>query len=702
MISSKGNKRRSDNVKTHQKQASSTTANEIVPGEKGGEGYKNTVDDIFGQVEDYAIMILDDHGIITSWNKGAERIKGYHASEILGKNYRIFYSKEDREKKLSERLLDEARRNGRTSYEGWRVRKDGSRFWGNMTLTALRDEHGKITRFLKITRDLTEKKESEDRLSNFYEELTVKNEELKKSEQRYHKLISEVRDYAIILLDRDGLVMDWNLGAEKLKGYTPAEIIGKSFRLFYPKEEKENRLPERLLAEAAEHGSIIHEGWRIRKNGKRFWGNITITALHDDEGNIIGYSKVTRDLTDKKIAEDKISNVVEELKQSNEMLKRSEERYHRMISEVQDYAIVLLSVNGDVLNWNAGAQFIKGYTPAEIVGKNFRLFYPKEDRENGLPEKLLSEARNEGRVIHEGWRVRKDGTKFWGSVVITALHDVEGGVIGFSKVTRDLTERRNADEALRTSAAQLDLKNKTLERLNAELSSFSYIASHDLKEPLRKIQTFAGKMEHIGGLNVQHQEFLAKISHSAERMQKLIHDLLAYSEVSNGVKAFDKIDLNETVEHVKNDLEIIISEKDAIVEYENLPVIVGIPHQINQIFLNLISNSLKFSKPSVPPVIKIKAKLIKGPKLPGHLASSKNEYYQISFTDNGIGFEEEFAGKIFQAFQRLHSRYEFSGTGIGLAIVKKVVENHSGVVEALGRPGIGSTFNVFLPVNQPA
>ena len=305
---------------------------------------------IFDEVDEYAIILLDVSGIILSWNKGAKRIKGYDAKEIIGKNYKIFYTKEDKETDLSSKLLEEAKVKGKTSYEGWRVRKNGQRFWGSLTLTALHNDDGSLRGYLKITRDMTEKKIAEDSYSNFVEELKLKNEELKESEERYHKMVGEVLDYAIILLSKEGKILDWNKGAEKVKGYKAKEIVGKSFRLFYPKEEKENKLPERLLAEAVAKGSVTHEGWRIKKDGTRFWGNVTITALHDDVDAVIGFSKVTRDLTDRKMAEDRVSNAVEELRQANDHLKRSEERYHKMIEEVQDYAIILLDYDGTVLS----------------------------------------------------------------------------------------------------------------------------------------------------------------------------------------------------------------------------------------------------------------------------------------------------------------------------------------------------------------
>lgn len=524
--------------------------------------------------------------------------------------------------------------------------------------------------------------------------------ELIKSEQRYHKMVTEVRDYAIILLDDQGKILDWNKGAEHVKGYSSKEIVGKSFRLFYSKEDKDSKLPEKLLGEARKNGSVVHEGWRIKKDGRRFWASVTITALHDNDDNVIGFSKVTRDLTERKVAEDRVENLVEELRQANDRLKASEERYHRMVAEVQDYAIILLDEKGNIQNWNAGAQVIKGYSSKEIVGKSFKIFYAKEDRAAGLPDELLREAWVNGKVSHEGWRVRKDGSKFWGSVVITALHDVDGNVIGFSKVTRDLTEKKLSDDALKSSAAQLDLKNKALERLNDELGSFSNVASHDLKEPLRKVRIFADRIKDVKDNRQQVDEFADKIIESAGRMQHLIEDLLSYSRVSNENSKFEDIDLNRVVDAIKNDLEILIAEKEASIRVGKLPVLKAVSHQMHQLFLNLISNAIKFSKAGTTPVIVINSRSIKGPDIPGELSNGDNQYYHISFKDNGIGFHNEETSRIFDPFYRISGRGKYSGTGLGLAIVKKIVENHHGIITAEGKPQEGAEFNIYIPKNK--
>lgn len=654
---------------------------------------------LIAEVEDYAIILLDIHGTISSWNKGAERIKGYSAEEIIGKSFKVFYTREDKEDGLPDRLLATTIQEGRANHEGWRLRKDGIRFWGSITLTALHNDHGAVTGILKVTRDLTERKKAEDRLSNYAELLRLKNEDLKQSEERYHKMVSEVNDYAIILLDKEGKILDWNKGAETVKGYKAEEIIGKSFRLFYTAEDKAANVPERMLKVAHDNGWITHEGWRIRKDGTRFWAGITMTALRNNDHQIIGYSKVTKDLTERKIAEDKLSMYTEELKQRNEALRQSEERYHKMIEEVQDYAILLLNKEGIVQNWNAGAALLKGYTASEIIGRSFKTFYTPEDITYGLPEKLLREAEVNGKANSEGWRVRKDGTRFWGSVVITALHNNGGEVIGFSKVTRDLTERKHADDEMKAAAVVLKDQNKVLENLNSELSAFAYIVSHDLKEPIRKIRIFSARQREEDRTMEQILEYSQKIENSAAKMQKMMEDVLAYSELSARI-TFEPVNLNDVINAVKTDIELLIEEKGADIYSDTLPVIQGIPHQLHQLFLNLFTNAIKFSKPSEKLAIKITLKQVRNKEIAIEADTPHQHFYEISFADNGIGFSQEYSKKIFEVFHKLHAKHESSGSGIGLAIAKKVMVNHSGWIIAESEPSKGSTFKLYFPIPE--
>lgn len=518
--------------------------------------------------------------------------------------------------------------------------------------------------------------------------LEEKNTKLKNTEGLYHTMIDEVQDYAIIFLDKDGIIQNWNKGAQKIKQYNEAEAVGRHFRLFYLPQDCADKLPERLLNQARNEGKASYEGWRLRKDGTRFWGNVILTALHNEKDEVIGFSKITRDLTERKTTEDTLRNFADKLQHKNETLKKSEERYHQMIAEVQDYAIILLDDKGYIQNWNTGAEKIKGYSADEIIGKNFNIFYPTKDREDGLPERLLARAVKNGKAVHEGWRMRKDGSRFWGSIVLTALHSSDGAVIGFSKVTRDLTERKIAEDKMQEYMLMLETQNK-------ELEQFVYVASHDLQEPLRKIQTFVDVIT----TNIQNdaivKKYFEKINSSAQRMTDLIKSVLNYSRLSGDGEEIVNTDLNLILSNILSDFELLIQEKNATIISELLPIIGVIPLQANQLFSNLIGNALKFSKKE--PAIRISSKILTKAQMinpPAHLSDGR--YLEIIFTDNGIGFDQQYEKLIFSMFQRLHAKHEYSGTGIGLALCKKIAENHGGFIRAKGELGKGSSFYVYF------
>jgi PAS domain S-box-containing protein len=524
---------------------------------------------------------------------------------------------------------------------------------------------------------------------------------LRKSEEQYHRMVGEVQDYAIILLSRDGTIETWNKGAEKIKGYTRQEAQGKNFRIFYTPEDRARSLPEALIQEAVTNGKANHEGWRLRKDGSQFWGSISITALHDNQQNVIGFSKVTRDLTERRAHELRIEQLNEDLMLKNRLLGESEELYHRMVLEVDEYAIILLSLEGNIQNWNNGAQKIKGYAADEIIGKHFSVFYLEEDRGKGLPEKLLGEALANGKAVHEGWRLKKDGSKFWGTVVITALHNHGGTITGFTKVTRDLTEKKLAEEKfLAAKKMEMEQKNREVERVNEELSSFAHISGHDLQEPLRKIQVFSDRILEIEyeKLSEKGKRYLTRMEAGALRMQNLIHDILEYTRITTSKKELEPTNLNELLSHSKQKLERMIREKTAIIESDQLPILKVIRFQIQQLFDNLLHNALKFAKDHVPPHLVIRSDIIDGKVLQSPSPVAAERYCHISFQDNGIGFDAMYEKKIFELFQRLHSRTEYPGAGIGLAVCKKIAENHNGTVTAESFPNKGATFHVYLPV----
>jgi PAS domain S-box-containing protein len=496
-----------------------------------------------------------------------------------------------------------------------------------------------------------------------------------------------------------------NQAFKTILGYDPGEVIEKGIRFFisiiHPDdlqilaEQNAYTLEYANRPEQVNNNEIIVEFlYRMRhKNGHYIWFQTFGTIFSRNKDNQVeDVLNISVDITDQV----ETSNL---LKEKNEELRRNEERHHKMIDEIEDYAILLLSKEGIIENWNKGAQKIKGYKEEEIVGKHFSIFYTPADQKNHLADQLIEKARNNGKAAHEGWRVRKDGTKFWGYVVITSLHDENAEVIGFSKVTRDLTDKKEAEDKLNEYAHNLQEKNTELEQTNKELESFSYIAGHDLQEPLRKVKTFTNLIlsKERDRFSESTRDYFNRIINATDRMQGLIEALLNYSRTNSENIVFEDADLNELLQEVKINLAELLEEKHAIIEATRLPRIRVIPSQFQQLFSNIIENALKYSKEGTSPHIKILAEMVSSKEiLPD---SPSPELYKISFIDNGIGFEQQYADKIFELFQRLHGKTEYSGTGIGLAICKKIIQNHRGAIVATGEPGQGARFDIFIPTN---
>ena len=367
------------------------------------------------------------------------------------------------------------------------------------------------------------------------------------------------------------------------------------------------------------------------------------------------------------------------LRHPGDALWRSEERFRLLVESVRDYAIFMLDEKGIVESWNAGAERIKGYKAREIIGRSFEAFYTEEERRAGKPARNLAKAAAEGRYEEEDWRVRKDGSRFWALVVLTALREPSGRLIGFAKVTRDLTERRRAEESLR--AALEDLR-----RSNKELDEYAAFASHDLQEPLRKLSAYSDLLlrRYAGKLDDRAQTYLRYLTDSAARLQQLVRDLLDYSRIGRTAqRPAEPVDLKAVARAVLGDLEVQIKGAGARVEVGSLPRVKGDRALLSQVLQNLVSNAVKY-RSGKPPRIKLSSK-------------RRGGAWVVTVADNGIGIEPEYRERIFEPFRRLHGKDAYPGTGIGLAICKKIVELCGGRIWVESAPGKGSAFSFTLP-----
>jgi PAS domain S-box-containing protein len=518
-------------------------------------------------------------------------------------------------------------------------------------------------------------------------------------------MVQSVRDYAIFLLDSSGHVMSWNDGAQLIKGYAASEIIGRHFSTFYEPEVAASGWPEHELKVAAQEGRFEDEGWRLRKDGTRFWANVVITALRGPDGELCGFSKVTRDLTERKFTE--------------ETLRQSEERYRMLIEAVRDYAIFMLDVDGYVVTWNPGAKRLKGYDAGEIIGQHFSRFYPPEALASDWPSQELAMARQEGRFEDEGWRVRKDGSKFWANVVITAVHNRRGELQGFSKITRDLTERRRLEEQTQELNTQLRLRvteladaNRALEAKSRENEAFVYSVSHDVRGPLVNIQGFSRELERscrelaelvaenpvgddsrqraIAIIDDEMPESLRFMQTSVVHLSHIVDGLLRLSRVGRVEYRPERVDVETAVRHALDSARGALAQENAEVTVDALPEAWADVTAVEQIFANLIGNALRYRDRGRPLRIEI-----------GGALSEDGRCAIYHVRDTGAGIPASALPKLFTAFRRFHPEAG-PGEGIGLAMVRRIVDRQNGNIRVESKVGEGSTFTVELPAGAPA
>ena len=510
----------------------------------------------------------------------------------------------------------------------------------------------------------------------------------KNSGSEFALLVDAVQDYALLLLSPEGEIRTWNSGANRIMGYTAREAVGRHFSIFYPPEVVQTK-PKRELEIASVEGRVEDEGWRLRKDGSRFWASTIITALRDEWGTLQGFAKITRDLTERRMAD--------------ERLRQSEEMFRLLVQSVKDYAIFMLDPTGRIVTWNEGAERIKGYTRDEIVGQHFSIFYPEEDIVAGKPERELETASREGMIEDEGWRIRKDGSRFFANVIITAIFDAAGRLRGFTKVTRDISERRRAEELRRAMLEQREARLRAedakrhaensfqeVQEISRAKDEFVMTLSHELRTPLTSILGWARLLPVMSPTDPAFRSAVEAIGRAAQMQARLLDDVLDTSRMISGKMRLniEPTDVGTIVRNSAESVQAAAAAKNIGMEMKVGPdagIVQVDPTRLQQIIWNLLTNAIKFTPAG---------------GLVTLIAARSGESLHITVTDTGEGIQPNLLPYIFEPFRqgeqtasRMHG-----GLGLGLSIVRHLVEAHGGKITASspGR-GKGATFKVVLP-----
>ncbi|MBY5871818.1 PAS domain S-box protein [Rhizobium leguminosarum] len=492
-------------------------------------------------------------------------------------------------------------------------------------------------------------------------------------EGRFRLLVDAITDYAIYMLSPEGIITSWNTGAQRFKGYRPSEILGEHFSRFYLEEDRAAGIPARALATAEKHGRFEGEGWRQRKDGTCFWAHVIIDPIRRPSGELLGYAKITRDLTERRAAE--------------KAIRQSEEQFRRLVQGVSDYAIYMLDPNGNVSSWNFGAERIKGYRPQEIIGRHFSTFYTPDDREAGVPETALGLARAEGRFEREGWRVRKDGSRFWASVVIDVIRDDEGDVLGFAKITRDITEKMETQRALEQAREEL-FQSQKMEAIGQLTGGIAHDFNNLLMAVLGSLEILKKRMPRDLSLT----SLVDNAMQGAQRGAALTQRMLAFSRRQE--LHMEPIDVSGLVRGMMDMLSRSLGPL-TVIETSfpvRLPTILTDPNQLEMAILNLVVNArdampsggrivLRASEESLPSG--------KGPLSPGR-------YVRIAVIDEGDGMDAKTLEQAITPF--FTTKGVGKGTGLGLSMVQGLASQSGGRLVMKSSLGEGTTAELWFPV----
>ena len=600
-------------------------------------------------VQDYAIYLIDPRGQIVSWNVGAERIKGYTAAEIIGQNFSRFFPPEDIEQGRPEEVLRITAANGRHEEQAMRVRKDGSQFLASVTFTALRDPDGALRGY-----------------SEFSHDLSASNE----AGAKYRGLLEAAPD-AMVVVNQDGEIVLLNLQAEKQFGYHRDELVGQQVTNIIPEGFAERLIADDLRSAADALAQQIGTGIELsalRKDGSEFPIEIMLSPLASAEGILV--TAAIRDISVRKAAEQHLAQM--------------EGRYRGLLEAAPD-AMVVVNPEGEIVLLNLQAEKQFGYRRDELVEQQVTNIIPEGFAERLIADDLRSAADALAQQIGTGIELsarRKDGTHFPIEIMLSPLDSAEGILV--TAAIRDISVRKAAEQHLAQMVEEL-------KRSNEELGQFAYIASHDLQEPLRMVASYTQLLSkrYKGQLDADADEFIAFAVDGASRMQRLIEDLLAFSRVATAGSPLLDTSSEYALEQALQNLHWAIKDSGAEVTHDPLPTVQADEMQLVQLFQNLVGNAVKYQNPGIPRV---------------HISAARRGKASWIFAvkDNGLGIDPQYFERIFGMFQRLHKRDEYSGTGVGLAICKKIMERHGGRLWVESDLGHGSTFSFALAGSESA
>jgi PAS domain S-box-containing protein len=616
------------------------------------EALRNSEEDyrmLLDGVQDHAIFMLDTRGSVVSWNSGAQRIKGYTAEQIIGRNFSCFFPREAIERGRPAEVLRLVARNGRHEEQTMRVRQDGSRFLANIICTALRGPTGTLRGFCEISRDLSQRQESG---------------------AKYRALLEAAPD-AMMVVNQDGDIVLLNAQAEKQFGYRRDELVGQKVTNIIPVGFAERLIADGTRSAADALAQQIGTGIELsgrRKDGSAFPIEIMLSPLENADGILV--TAAIRDISVRKHAEQHLAQM--------------ESRYRGLLEAAPD-AMVVVNQDSQIVLLNVQAERQFGYQRDELVGQKITSIIPQGFAERLTADALRSTEDALAQQIGTGVELsgrRRTGSTFPIEIMLSPLKSTEGILV--TAAIRDITLRRKADAHLQAEAHLLQ-KIVELKRSNDELGQFAYVASHDLQEPLRMVASYTQLLSrrYKGKLDADADEFIAFAVDGAHRMQRLIHDLLEYSRVGTSDDTPTATSSEAALTQAVLNLSGAIEDTAAQVTHDPLPDVFANGAQLIQLFQNLIGNGIKYHRQGVPRV---------------HISAAKSDdtHWSFAVNDNGLGIDPQYFERIFGMFQRLHKREEFAGTGIGLAICKKIVEQHGGKISVESQLGVGSTFRFTL------